>query len=220
MPLGAPVRMSHCHRCWWQVSTVPSYMPSHSGTSWCGQIACTAKYSSPELATRSFNPASPSHSFRPFGGTSLFRQTNFLGIVGLAELVVADAVGGELRLEQEHADRGLDRGRRPGEVGANVPVLAGHRPLRYLVHQAALEPQARPAPQRLRASVLLGQRERDLEPVALEGAQFLEEESVAHGAHAKEHPAVVALEIARRRRAREDRHHAGNTAAAGDAQDV
>ena len=23
-PIGAPVRMSHCHRCWWQVSTAPS----------------------------------------------------------------------------------------------------------------------------------------------------------------------------------------------------
>ena len=79
-PIGAPVRMSHCHRCWWQISTEPSYSPSQRGTSWCGHNACTAKYSLPEFATSSLMPPSPSHSFRPFAGTSLVRQIIFLDI--------------------------------------------------------------------------------------------------------------------------------------------
>src|SRR5207247_5975894 len=63
-------------------------------------------------------------------------------------------------------------------------------------------------------------RYRDLEALLPQIAQFLQVKDIAHGAHAEEDVSLVAVEMTLAAGARKDRHHAGDAAAAGDAEQV
>ena len=89
--------------------------------------------------------------------------------------------------------------------------------------EAARERELRVGAGQRRRDVLVGERDGHGEPRRIarpERVQLVEEEGVAGGADAEEHVTVPGGEVPGLAGQREDRHHPGNTASAGDAEDV
>src|SRR6185503_12327139 len=164
------------------------------------------KYSSPALATSNFSPPSTAHSTMPLAETWLRGHTKVLPIHRSAELVVADIIRRELRLQQKHANRAVDRRRRSRQISPHVLIPALHVLRRDFVDHPAVEHEGRMSGVRLGRHVFIRQCDSHaqlLRELARERAQFVEIKRVGIGAHAEKYVARILIEIMLLARARQ-----------------
>ena len=125
--------------------------------------------------------------------------------------------------DDQRADRSIDHDRRPCNKGDDIGIPARHRFGSNVVNHAARKPERRIFDVRRRHCRFVGQGDRDFEVAVRRchiARQRLQIERVLQCAHAKENRGLVVAEVIRLNSAIENRHHAGNSRSAGDADEV